>query len=67
MLARQVMAQIELARRRRAEQVTSGERLLLEAAGLSEPALPPVAEPALPPVVEPALPSVAAPARVEHG
>jgi len=33
-LARQVMAQLELARRRRVDEETSGERLLLEAAGL---------------------------------
>lgn len=37
-LARQVMAQLELARRRRTDSETSGERLLLEVAGLSEPA-----------------------------
>ena len=43
-LARQVMAQLELARRRRVDEETSGERLLLEVAGLSEP--PP--EPATP-------------------
>jgi GAF domain-containing protein len=45
-LARQVMAQMELARRRRTDQETSGERLLLEAAGLSEPA--PAASAAVP-------------------
>jgi len=37
-LARQVMAQMELARRRRLDEENSGERLLLEVAGLSEPA-----------------------------
>jgi GAF domain-containing protein len=37
-LARQVMAQLELARRRRMDEESSGERLLLEVAGLSEPA-----------------------------
>jgi predicted Ser/Thr protein kinase len=36
-LARQVMAQMELAMRRRLEVENSGERLLLEAAGLSDP------------------------------
>jgi predicted Ser/Thr protein kinase len=36
-LARQVMAQMELAVRRRREVENSGERLLLEAAGLSDP------------------------------
>ncbi|HEY2797492.1 MAG TPA: protein kinase [Thermoanaerobaculia bacterium] len=41
-LARQVMAQLELARRRRLDEETSGERLLLEVAGLSEPAPPAV-------------------------
>ncbi len=40
-LARQVMAQLELARRRRVDEETSGERLLLEVAGLSDPAPPP--------------------------
>jgi hypothetical protein len=39
-LARQVMAQLELARRRRMDEETSGERLLLEVAGLSEPTEP---------------------------
>ncbi|MEP6994913.1 MAG: protein kinase [Acidobacteriota bacterium] len=36
-LARQAMAQMELAMRRRLDVESSGERLLLEAAGLSEP------------------------------
>ncbi len=45
-LSRQVMAQMELARRRRLDEETSGERLLLEVAGLSEPA--PVATPPAP-------------------
>jgi serine/threonine protein kinase len=49
-LARQVMAQLELARRRRIDEETSGERLLLEVAGLSEP-LPPVS-PGSPPSPE---------------
>ena len=45
-LARQVMAQMELAVRRRVEQENSGEKLLLEVAGLSEPA--PLPTPAAP-------------------
>jgi GAF domain-containing protein len=35
-LARQVMAQIELKRRRRSEKELSSEKLMLEAAGLSD-------------------------------
>jgi hypothetical protein len=45
-LARQVMAQMELARRRRIDEETSGERLLLEVAGISEPEPAPPSSPA---------------------